>query len=55
MGHADVQTTMKYMHHRSRASDAKLLSAAFRPKKKRHKPATRRSTTAKKHPERTAA
>jgi hypothetical protein len=35
MGHADVQTTMKYMHHRSRAGDAQLLSAAFRPKKKR--------------------
>ena len=32
MGHADVQTTMKYMHHRSRAGDARLLSAAFRPK-----------------------
>lgn len=29
MGHADVQTTMKYMHHRSRAGDARLLSAAF--------------------------
>jgi len=24
---------MKYMHHRSRAGDARLLSAAFRPKK----------------------
>jgi integrase len=35
MGHADIQTTMKYMHHRSRAGDAQLLSAAFRPKKKR--------------------
>jgi integrase len=35
MGHADVQTTMKYMHHRSRAGDARLLSAAFRPKNKR--------------------
>ena len=34
MGHADVQTTMKYMHHRSRAGDARLLSAAFRPKKR---------------------
>jgi integrase len=34
MGHADVQTTMKYMHHRSRAGDARLLSAAFRPSKK---------------------
>jgi len=42
MGHADIQTTMKYMHHRSRADDAKLLSAAFRPKKKR-KPATKRT------------
>lgn len=37
MGHADVQTTMKYMHHRSRAGDARLLSAAFRPKKQRRK------------------
>jgi integrase len=35
MGHAEVQTTMKYMHHRSRAGDARLLSAAFRPKMKR--------------------
>lgn len=35
MGHADVQTTMKYMHHRSRASDARLLSAAFRPANRR--------------------
>jgi integrase len=34
MGHADVQTTMKYMHHRSRAGDARLLSAAFKPKRK---------------------
>jgi len=43
MGHADVQTTMKYMHHRSRAGDAKLLSAAFRPKKKRKPAAKKRS------------
>jgi integrase len=43
MGHADVQTTMKYMHHRSRAGDARLLSAAFQPTKKR--PTRRRSTT----------
>ncbi|MDQ3632735.1 MAG: site-specific integrase [Actinomycetota bacterium] len=35
MGHSDVQTTMKYMHHRSRAGDTRLLSAAFRPKKRR--------------------
>jgi len=34
MGHADVQTTMKYMHHRSLAGDARLLSASFRPAKK---------------------
>ena len=34
MGHSDVQTTMKYMHHRCRAGDARLLSAAFRPTKK---------------------
>lgn len=31
MGHADVQTTLKYMRHRSRAGDARLLSAALRP------------------------
>jgi integrase len=35
MGHADAQTTMKYLHHRSRAGDARLLSAAFRPAKRR--------------------
>jgi len=29
MGHADVKTTMRYLHHKSRASDADLLSAAF--------------------------
>jgi integrase len=46
MGHADVQTTMRYLHHKSRADDAQLLSAAFRPKKP--KPPTRRSTAAKK-------
>jgi integrase len=39
MGHANVQTTMKYMHHRNRAGDAKLLSAVFRPKKKRRRDA----------------
>jgi integrase len=46
MGHADIQTTMRYLHHKSRADDAQLLSAAFRPKKR--KPAARRSTAAKK-------
>jgi site-specific recombinase XerD len=29
MGHADVNTTMRYLHHKSRADDARLLSAAF--------------------------
>jgi len=43
MGHSDVDTTMKYMHHRSRAGDARLLSAAFRPAKK----AARRSARGK--------
>jgi integrase len=33
MGHADIKTTMRYLHHKSRADDAKLLSAAFRPRK----------------------
>ena len=35
MGHADIQTTMRYLHHKSRADDARLLSAAFQPKKRR--------------------
>ncbi len=33
MGHADVKTTMRYLHHKSRADDARLLSAAFNPKR----------------------
>ena len=44
MGHADIQTTMKYMHHRSRSGDAQLLTAAFEPKKKR---ASARNSTAR--------
>jgi integrase len=31
MGHADVDTTMRYLHHKSRADDAKLLADAFKP------------------------
>jgi len=27
--HADIKTTMRYLHHKSRATDARLLSAAF--------------------------
>lgn len=30
MGHADIKTTMRYLHHKSRADDAALLSRAFR-------------------------
>jgi integrase len=33
MGHANISTTMRYLHHKSRADDAQLLSAAFRPEK----------------------
>jgi integrase len=30
MGHADIKTTMRYLHHKSRADEARVLSAAFR-------------------------
>ncbi len=29
MGHADIKTTMRYMHHKSRADEAAVLSRAF--------------------------
>jgi integrase len=29
MGHADIQTTMKYLHYAPRADDARLVAAAF--------------------------
>jgi len=29
MGHADIKTTMRYLHHKSRADEARLLSRAF--------------------------
>jgi integrase len=31
MGHADIQTTMKYLHYESRAEDAELVTSAFAP------------------------
>lgn len=31
MGHADVKTTMRYLHHKSHADDAQLLDGAFEP------------------------
>ena len=30
MGHADIQTTMKYLHYESRKEDADLVARAFR-------------------------
>src|SRR5205823_5249077 len=30
MGHADVQTTMKYLHYAPRADDARLVAEAFK-------------------------
>jgi integrase len=30
LGHADIQTTSRYLHHKSRADEAKLLADAFR-------------------------
>jgi len=29
MGHTDIKTKMRYLHHKSRADDARLLSAAL--------------------------
>jgi integrase len=31
MGHSDIQTTMRYVYHRDRGDEAKLLAEAFRP------------------------
>ena len=41
MSHADIQTTMRYLHHKSRDDDAKLLSAAFLPKSASPPPSAR--------------
>jgi hypothetical protein len=30
MGHADIQTTMRYLHYAPRSEDAKLVAEAFR-------------------------
>ena len=29
MGHADIQTTMKYLHYESRKEDSQLVARAF--------------------------
>jgi integrase len=31
MGHAHIQTTARYLHHRAQRDDAALLADAFRP------------------------
>jgi integrase len=31
MGHADIQTTMKYLHYAPRDEDAELVAQAFQP------------------------
>ena len=31
MGHSDIQTTMRYVHHRDHGDEARLLEQAFRP------------------------
>jgi integrase len=30
MGHADIKTTVRYLHHKSRVDEARVLSQAFR-------------------------
>ena len=30
MGHADIQTTMRYLHYAPRAEDAQLVAEAFK-------------------------
>jgi integrase len=31
MGHADIQTTMRYLHYAPRSEDAQLVAEAFAP------------------------
>lgn len=33
MGHADIDTTRRYLHHRPQSDDAKLLAQAFKVEK----------------------
>ena len=46
MGHADIKTTMRYLHHKSRADDARLLSAAFEPRRRKSAPGRSRRGSA---------
>ncbi|MFZ0217040.1 MAG: tyrosine-type recombinase/integrase, partial [Candidatus Dormiibacterota bacterium] len=39
MGHSDIQTTMRYVHHRDRGDEARLLAEAFRPSTAEPRPA----------------
>jgi integrase len=36
MGHADIQTTMKYLHYAPRSEDAQIVAEAFRPTPQSH-------------------
>lgn len=47
MGHADVKTTMRYLHHKSRADDARLLSAAFHSTKRPRPTGGRQASSSK--------
>ncbi|HWG08506.1 MAG TPA: tyrosine-type recombinase/integrase [Solirubrobacteraceae bacterium] len=42
MGHADIQTTMRYLHYAPRAEDAQLVAEAFRPARARSPSASAR-------------
>lgn len=49
MGHKDIQTTMRYLHHKSRADDARLLSTAFQAKKPRRATSKTRARSGPEH------
>jgi integrase len=43
MGHADIQTTMRYLHYAPREEDARLVAEAFRLETTRESAATWRA------------
>ncbi len=40
MGHADIQTTMRYLHYTPRSEDARLVAEAFAVERRRRRPRT---------------
>ena len=46
MGHADVDTTMRYLHHRCRGDEAELLAEAFEGRGAHRRTATLKDTGA---------